>query len=562
MKFAHSFMEELQSNAYPTEWKNSAIRYRQLKKCIKKVQNELAELGLSVEMLKLLAAEKSNGVTPEPPPYVARGKPEEMKAGQEEQKIGRRRRGSNESHCSLSSGANTDADSDESELSDGQDDAVAQKMEKDNFDVEDDEPEAPPPQGVTFSYWFDGTLQSFIPKLVLTVSSEEGIPMDLNLAPETRKALEDLVRRQQQARGGVPTEAAHVEELQQEEDQDANYHASEESSDSDDGHKRHGSNVRRSTAPRKLRTPRTIQIPLSADAEFFRLLTDEISSLEVLQTQEEQCISSKVVLLGDRVTDVARPKSFTSHHSDLYAWREIFRIYTESGIFFSQRERDGRAQRSVEKAEEKMRWFREEVERLRLTKGFKNKQSTLLFQEFMGLNMLILRLLKFQSINKTAMRKILKKFDKRTALGAREIYPSFIASDNFVSSELAKAICFTMNERLVSIIPQLDDYLCPICSSISIKPVRLSCSHVFCVRCLVKLQRERKRFCPICRSDVVLDADSDNLDLSLWRFLKEYFPKESKIKQMENEREVTLEQFRSLQSQHLISGRPGACHIM
>jgi len=62
----------------------------------------------------------------------------------------------------------------------------------------------------------------------------------------------------------------------------------------------------------------------------------------------------------------------------------------------------------VEKAEEKMRWFQEEVERLRLTKGFKNKQSTLLFQEFMGLNMLILRLLKFQSINKTAMRKILK----------------------------------------------------------------------------------------------------------------------------------------------------------
>jgi len=154
-------MEELQSNAYPTEWKNSAIRYRQLKKCIKKVQNELAELGLSVEMLKLLAAEKSNGATSVPSPYIARGKPEEINAGQEEERIGRRRRGSNESHSSLSSGANTDADSDESELSDGQDDAAAQKQQKDNFDVEDDEPEAPPPQGVTLSYWFDGSSTLF-----------------------------------------------------------------------------------------------------------------------------------------------------------------------------------------------------------------------------------------------------------------------------------------------------------------------------------------------------------------------------------------------------------------
>lgn len=153
------------------------------------------------------------------------------------------------------------------------------------------------------------------------------------------------------------------------------------------------------------------------------------------------------------------------------------------------------------------------------------------------------------------------EFDKRTALTASQSFATFIASDPFISSQLARVLCYALSERLLSIIPQLDDYLCPICSSISVKPVRLSCSHVFCVRCLVKLQREHKRFCPICRGDVVMQADSGNLDLGLLNFLKHYFPKESKIKQQENEREVTLEQFRALQSQGV--GIKGAgCTIM
>lgn len=48
-----------------------------------------------------------------------------------------------------------------------------------------------------------------------------------------------------------------------------------------------------------------------------------------------------------------------------------------------------------------------------------------------------------------------------------------------------------------------------------------------------------------------MKADSSNLDVGLWNFLRQYFPKEAKEKQMENEREVALEQFRSVQSQGL-----------
>lgn len=58
-----------------------------------------------------------------------------------------------------------------------------------------------------------------------------------------------------------------------------------------------------------------------------------------------------------------------------------------------------------------------------------------------------------------------------------------------------------------SILPSLDDYACLICTSIAFKPIRLNCQHLFCVRCLVKMQRAGKAECPLCRSRVVLLAD-------------------------------------------------------
>lgn len=46
MKFARDFSEALARGEYPPQWVESAISYRQLKKCIKKVQLELSALGL------------------------------------------------------------------------------------------------------------------------------------------------------------------------------------------------------------------------------------------------------------------------------------------------------------------------------------------------------------------------------------------------------------------------------------------------------------------------------------------------------------------------------------
>jgi E3 ubiquitin-protein ligase BAH len=54
MKFAHEFVASLKKEEYPQGWLDSAISYRKLKKCIKKVEGELRGLGLDPQILEHL----------------------------------------------------------------------------------------------------------------------------------------------------------------------------------------------------------------------------------------------------------------------------------------------------------------------------------------------------------------------------------------------------------------------------------------------------------------------------------------------------------------------------
>ena len=54
MKFAHEYETALTSEGFPTHWVQSAIAYRQLKKCIKKVELELSGIGLDASTLRQL----------------------------------------------------------------------------------------------------------------------------------------------------------------------------------------------------------------------------------------------------------------------------------------------------------------------------------------------------------------------------------------------------------------------------------------------------------------------------------------------------------------------------
>jgi len=108
--------------------------------------------------------------------------------------------------------------------------------------------------------------------------------------------------------------------------------------------------------------------------------------------------------------------------------------------------------------------------------------------------------------------KMCTEFDKRTHLGARKTFPQLIATRPIMSAEMARAVCSQLNNDIVKVTPQVSDYLCPICTSIVWRPVVLHCKHALCTRCAVVLQRQHRRFCPLCRGDVVMIANTDNID--------------------------------------------------
>jgi hypothetical protein len=53
---------------------------------------------------------------------------------------------------------------------------------------------------------------------------------------------------------------------------------------------------------------------------------------------------------------------------------------------------------------------------------------------------------------------------------ASSAFPEFMSSDPFFAESLARGVCYVMSENLLSILPQLDDYTCPVCASITYRP--------------------------------------------------------------------------------------------
>lgn len=83
--------------------------------------------------------------------------------------------------------------------------------------------------------------------------------------------------------------------------------------------------------------------------------------------------------------------------------------------------------------------------------------------------------------------------------------------------------------------------------SVAWRPIRLECSHVFCVRCLIKAQKKGMKSCPMCRHPTAIkSATALNLDEGLQNFLKLYFPEEIKLKKRENEREQAIEDVQAM----------------
>lgn len=307
-------------------------------------------------------------------------------------------------------------------------------------------------------------------------------------------------------------------------------------------------------------------IPLVSDTAFFQLLSLAIHHISAHMIVLQSNFVNTLHDLSSAIRNSARPASSVSRSfhpfsatsnaatvgvssgvrgSDLYTWREIFRVYIETEIFESVHEIQ-RGERSVEESEHRLKLFVERVTRgglgvRRKMKKMKKMRSWNALEKFLELNVFILNIKKFHFANAEATRKILKKHAKRTALPEPN---ALILSTQ--STWLPHVLVQAIVETLLPVIPHLDDYTCLICTSIAFKPIRLNCGHLFCVRCLVKMQKRGKANCPMCRASTVLIADQTNVDWALMNFMQDWFPVESKLKLKENQKEANREQLEEL----------------
>jgi hypothetical protein len=285
---------------------------------------------------------------------------------------------------------------------------------------------------------------------------------------------------------------------------------------------------------------RTVEVPLTSDTEFFTQLTSSIAGLEKLQEREEKRMHNSIEQLGSQIAKLTDANK-RSNKKTITAWRQVFQMYIEEGIFFGTTEADHKSH-DADKATHRLAEFSNKIARAGLVEKFKKKENMAALNMFMHINREILQGLRFGEINHAAMIKILKKFDKRTALGVKRTFPRQVEYPQF-SEHLAKAVCAEVNTRILSSVPQLDDYSCPMCCEIEWRPVKLSCGHVFCIRCLIVMQNNKQHNCPFCRAKSVFDANSENLDNELAAFLKKWFPDEVKAKQRYNEHMAGIDQY-------------------
>lgn len=419
MKFGQDYQVALSRGEYPQDWIESAISYKKLKKCIKRVQQELISLGLDKDTLNELW-----------------------------QNVG----------------PNSNESTDE--------------------------------QVLQYSLQKSGKIQ-FTPKLTIAIDPHDGSPMDAWLSPDTRRVLRRLVNNDQLTTT-ASGQGAHAQA-----DNDS-HRPSIGDFDSASDAESVAENEAAST--RKRQHTDTIEVPLTSDSEFFQILRRELTELDQLQAAEQQRIQDEITELGNELQKLKVSRKKRSKQ-ELETWRNIFEMYQDAEIFSSMHEADAgdrdsaQAQKHFEQFNKAMAPQREEIVKLGQLAGGS-------LDRFLRINVKLLRLIKFQEINKTALTKIMKKFDKRTSLHTQATIQNSLTKAPFLAENLARATCFTITNELLNLIPQLNDYLCPICFSISWKPVRLKCNHVFCIRCLIVLQRQRKPHCPLCREVVVMEADN------------------------------------------------------
>lgn len=477
MKFGHEYEQALANEGFPQQWLGSAIDYKYLKKVIKKVHRELEDLGLDQETLSRLSEPLSQVEEARRPSHA-----------------------STEQHEFYS----------------------AEKPHLDSIPEE------------------------FSPQLRILVDSDTGAPLDAMLTPATRERLQimaksELVAAHRQAHlGHHATHEVHAP-------------ATTESA-------QERINSINSLTP-DAQNAKWITIPLASAEDFFDLLAPKLDELERLREAETEKLEGEILDLGAAVENVVEPvqdgfeaKRRVSYR-DLYFWREMFRLYLEKPVFYSNTEQNAGAL-TFSEARARLQDFDQRLRNSGLLGKMKTPAAKLAAKQFLDLNVDILKIIRFQEMNARAMTKILKKFDKRTHLEGRQFlkdlrikYPALLPNKRPVAGQspsggtvgfansIARDLHAEITSKVLGIVPQIDDWTCPVCYSMAWRPVSLGCCRsLYCIRCIIKLQDDGHARCPTCNSETVAKADGRNIDFEAMDFLEKYFPLETQRRQKENEK--------------------------
>ena len=440
MKFGQEFRAALLHEEYPEHWGKLTISYKELKKYINQLRQELATIGLNPETIAKLA----NGNLR----YTSAGYTIHILPGFH------------------SGSTNTSS----------------------------------------------GGISNFEPKLIVLVEESTELPLSASIEPETKAYLRTLVHGSEHVSSKVKPQI--WDELLSPIDSEIQIY----------------SPISHQNRARY----REIELPLKFDSVFFKLLSNEILGLNALQAQEEVTLKQDIVVIGRDVSRlVVSSATPNKSKADLYAWREALHLYTNCCIFFSTLEQETYRQNSST-VQIRLRDFLTKLEGLGFPHRLKTTESRAVLQRFLRINLQLLQNVKFQELNSTAARKIIKsefssmvrvessgsdiniEFAKQTALREMNQKSDYVAIEVFSSSSMAKAVCFEISEKFLAVVPQLRDFECPVCTNISYKPIRLRCGHVFCIRCMIHLQRANNDHCPLCRGSVIMEADGGMFCTLLW----------------------------------------------
>ena len=468
MKFGQEYSDTLARENFPQHWRDSAIEYKHLKKCIKKIHRELQSIGLDSNTLSHL----TEWVQP----------PDSKQNGA---------RHADKGYYSASLPA------------------------------------------------LDSVPEEFTPHLRVLVDSQTGRPLDATLAPETRETFRGLARHEMVAKGRRGSLGGAVQRPQT----------------------RKSSVVSESEVD-EVQTARWVQVPLASAKDFFNLLEPRLQELETLRKAETAKLEAEILDLGDAVENVVQPvrEGFEAKrdvsYRDLYFWREMFRLYMEKPIFYAETE-VRRGALTFSEAKSRLQAYDTQLRDTGLLAKMKTSAAKQAARDFLDLNVDILKVMHFQEMNSRAMTKILKKFDKRTHLEGqlflqtlRKQYPALLtnakssATPGGFANSIARDLHAEIATKVLSIVPQLDDWNCPVCYGMAWRPVNLGCCRsVFCITCVIHLQDDGVKRCPVCNQETVLKADGRNLDFEAMDFLEKYFPMEVKKRQKENERATLVREY-------------------